>query len=369
MTDGASARVFPVAAGAGDYDVVVEVGGLSRLPDLLAERVGAHRYAVISDDRVAELHGAAVAEDLRGAGLDARLFPFPAGEVNKNRTWWARLTDQLLDEGFGRDAAVVAMGGGVTTDLGGFVAATFMRGIPVVQMPTSDLAMIDASVGGKTGVDVAHGKNLVGAFHPPALVLADPAVLETLPLAERVQGLVEAFKHGAVLDGPYFDLLAARLPALLGAEPRAAAEAVARSVELKAGVVAEDEREAGLRQILNFGHTLGHALEAASDFRVAHGTAVAVGMLMEAALGERLGVTAEGTRRRIADGIAGLRLPPLPQLDIPRILSFLSADKKARGGRPRYVLLTELGAADPAERWSREVEESLVRSVLEDELS
>ena len=369
MTAGTDPRVFPVTSGAGDYDVLVAVGALAGLPELLASRVGAHRYAVISDDRVAALYGKPVVERLRRGGLDARLFEFPAGEVNKNRSWWSRLTDALLEVGFGRDSAVVAVGGGVTTDLAGFVAATFMRGIPVVQVPTSYLAMIDASVGGKTGVDVTHGKNLVGAFHQPALVLADPAVLDTLPEVERVQGLVEAFKHGAVMDAPYFDVLEAMLPALLAADAEAAAEAVARSVELKARVVEADERETGLRQILNFGHTLGHALEAASDYRVGHGTAVATGMLLEAELGERLGTTAAGTRRRIEDGLSGLGLPRLPGLDIPRVLSYLSADKKARGGRPRYVLLRELGTADPAEGWSREVDPDLVRAVVEDELS
>jgi 3-dehydroquinate synthase len=369
MTDPRSARVFSVAARAGDYDVIVEVGGLSRLSELLTERVGAHRYAVISDARVAGLYGGAVIEGLRAAGLDARLFEFPEGEVSKSRDSWATLTDELLEAGFGRDAAVVALGGGVTTDLGGFVAATFMRGIPVVQVPTSYLAMIDASVGGKTGVDVAFGKNLVGAFHPPLLVLADPAVIDTLPVAERVQGLVEAFKHGAVLDASYFDALTAGLRDLLAAEPEAAAEAVARSVALKAGVVAADERESGLRQVLNFGHTLGHALEAASEYRIQHGTAVATGMLLEAELGERLGVTAGGTRRRIEDGLEGLGLPRLPALDIDEVLSYLSADKKARGGRPRYVLLRELGVTDPAEGWSREVDPRLVQAVLADELS
>ena len=369
MTSRTTGRVVRVAAGAGDYDVVVDAGALAGLPKLLEERAPAHRYAVISDSRVAGIHGAAVLEHLRAAAMSAELFDFPEGEANKNRDSWATLTDRLLEAGFGRDSVVVAVGGGVTTDLGGFVAATFMRGVPVVQVPTSYLAMIDASVGGKTGVDVPHGKNLVGAFHPPSLVLADPAVLATLPRAERVQGLVEAFKHGAVMDEPYFHALVERLEALVDAEPSTAAEVVARSVELKARVVAADERESGLRQVLNFGHTLGHALEAASDYRVAHGTAVAAGMALEAELGERLGVTRAGTRERIEAGLRNLRLPSLPRLDPERVCSYLSADKKARGGRPRYVLLRALGTADPEEGWSREVDPTLVRDVLERHLA
>ncbi|MEX2465910.1 MAG: 3-dehydroquinate synthase [Gemmatimonadota bacterium] len=358
-------RVVRVGSEGGGYDVRVGLGAVEELPRLLEEHAPAFRYAIISDSRVAELH----AEPLRGrcveAGRTADLFVFPEGEASKTRAWWASLTDALLEAGHGRDSAVIAVGGGVTTDLAGFVAATFMRGIPVVQVPTSYLAMIDASVGGKTGVDVPQGKNLVGAFHPPALVIADPAVLSTLSAAERVQGLVEAFKHGAALDGDYFDRLVRGLPALLAAEPNAAFEAVARSVELKAGVVEADEREGGYRQVLNFGHTLGHALEAASDYRMGHGTAVAVGMVLEAELGERLGVTASGTRHRLEEGLSGLRLPEVPPLDVERVAGYLSTDKKARAGRPRFVLLRKLGETDPGEGWSREVATSEVREVLD----
>lgn len=356
--------IVSVGARAGSYDVVVGVGALAGLPALLRSRAPAFRYAVISDSRVAPLHGEVVRAACERERLDVRLFSFPEGEAHKTRESWASLTDRLLEAGFGRDSAIVAVGGGVTTDLAGFVAATFMRGIPVVQVPTSYLAMIDASVGGKTGVDVPHGKNLVGAFHAPELVVADPAVLGTLSAEERAQGLVEAFKHGAALDAPYFDRLTECLPALLEADPDAAQEAVARSVELKAGVVEADEREGGSRQVLNLGHTLGHAIEAASDFAVGHGTAVAVGMLLEAEVGEQLGVTEPGTRARLQSGLAGLALPSLPELDAERVLGYLATDKKTRGGRPRYVLLRRLGEVDPGDGWTHDVPDPLVLDVL-----
>ena len=359
------ARV-PVHHGTGSYEVCVGVGLLDRLPELLAERAPAFRYALLADDRVAELLSARVLDACRGAGLTVDLFTFPAGEASKNRAEWSRLTDAMLAAGFGRDACVVALGGGVTGDLAGFVAATYLRGIPVVQVPTSLVAMIDSSVGGKTGVDVPRGKNLVGAFHPPRVVVVDPAVTSTLPRAERSQGLAEAVKHGAILDAAYFAELAADAPALLEGDVAATARAVRRSVELKAGVVSDDEREAGLRQVLNFGHTLGHALEAASDYRMGHGTAVAAGMVLEARLGERLGVTEAGTSGRLEDALACCGLDTAPALPPSggRPLDYLGADKKARRGRPRYVLLRRVGAVAHENGWSRPVPDDLVSDVL-----
>jgi 3-dehydroquinate synthase len=347
----------------GGYPVLVGVGLLAQLARVLEEHVGARRYAVISDDNVAALHGHPVMEGLRDAGLDASLFTFPAGEASKTRDSWSILTDEMLGAGFGRDSCVVAVGGGVTTDLGGFVAATYLRGVPVVQVPTSYLAMIDASVGGKTGVDVAAGKNLVGAFHPPKAVIADTEVLRTLPRTERAQGLVEAFKHGAILDAEYFGQLESFVGDLMEADAAVAADAVLRSVELKAGVVGEDELEVGYRQILNFGHTLGHALEAASQYALGHGSAVALGMVLEAELGERLGITEPGTRDRIASALDAL-LPSARELDMERAVPYLRADKKVRGGRSRVVLLRRIGEVDAGDGWSHEVPQSALADVL-----
>lgn len=347
----------------GGYAVLVGPGLLADLPRSLAETVGARRYAVISDDTVAALHGHAVMERMRQAGLDASLYTFPAGEESKTRESWSILTDEMLEAGFGRDACVVAVGGGVTTDLAGFVAATYLRGIPVVQVPTSYLAMIDASVGGKTGVDAKAGKNLVGAFHPPKLVVADTAVLRTLPRKERAQGLVEAFKHGAILDRPYFESLEANLDRLMDADEDAAADAVTRSVQIKAEVVGEDEYESSLRQILNFGHTIGHAIEAASHFRMGHGSAVALGMLLEARLGEEMGVTERGTHDLLEKPLTRL-VGPLPAFDAEAAVPYLRSDKKVRAGEIRVVLLKRLGEADRGDGWSRAVPERQLRELL-----
>ncbi len=365
-SDAGPVAAVPVGTGADAYPVLVGKGLRVRIPRLLQEYAPGHRYAVISDDRVAGLYGAPAVEACRAAGLDAHLFVFPEGEASKTRSIWSALTDEMLDAGVRRDGVVVAIGGGVTGDLGGFVAATYLRGIPVVQVPTSLVAMIDASVGGKTAVDVPAGKNLVGAFHRPRVVIADPETTLTLPRSERAQGLAEALKHGATLDRSYFERLAEEADALLSGSTDATFAAVLRSVELKARVVGEDEREAGPRQVLNFGHTIGHALETASRYALGHGSAVAAGMVLEAALGERVGVTEPGTRDRLRDVLGRFELDALPThtWDLEVILDYLGADKKVRAGRPRYVLLDRIGTVHREGAWSHEVPRADVEAVL-----
>ena len=360
--DGAAVRV---GWAGGTYTVLIRPGLLNDLPHLLAGNVDAHRFAIISDDNVAPLHGERVRDVCRAAGLDVTLLTFPAGEASKTRKSWSILTDEMLDAGLGRDCCVVAVGGGVTTDLAGFVAATYMRGVPVVQVPTSYLAMIDASVGGKTGVDVRAGKNLVGAFHAPELVVADPEVLGTLPRQERVEGLVEAFKHGAILDRAYLDTLAHGVRELVEVVGDAPTRAVLHSVQLKADVVTKDEREAGYRQILNFGHTVGHAVEALSDFTIGHGRAVAFGMLVEARLGESLGVTQPGTADALAEALGSLIDLDLPAMDVSRVVSVARSDKKSREGTSRVVLLRTLGEVDEGRGWAHDVSEGALAEALE----
>lgn len=357
----------PAGPSGGGYSVLVGAGLALALPDLLCEHAPAHRYAVISDSTVARLHGPSVVGRMANAGLNARLFPFPAGEENKRRARWAELTDRLLESGLGRDAVVVALGGGVTGDLAGFVAATYMRGIPVVQVPTTLVAMIDASVGGKVGVNVSFGKNLVGAFHPPRLVVADPEFAATLSPDERAQGLVEAIKHGALADDEHLADLERSWEPLLAGDVAATARVVRRSVEIKAEVVSEDEREVGRRAILNFGHTLGHALESGSGYRIRHGTAVAAGMVLEARIGERMGVTQSGTSARLARALTGLgaALSLQSEVSAPRLIERARRDKKARAGRSRYVLLERIGRVAPGEGWTHAVPDEVVREVLE----
>jgi len=328
----------------------------------------AHRYAVIADERVAALYGLDIRDGLLRAGKEAHLFSFPPGEASKSIESWVRLTAAMLEAGFGRDSAVIAVGGGVTGDLAGFVAATFMRGVPLIQVPTSLVAMIDSSVGGKCGVDVPEGKNLVGAFHPPYLVVVDPEVAVTLPREERAQGLAEAVKHGAILDPVYLADLEGDIPCVLNGEVGATGRVVVRSIEIKAEVVSKDERESGLRKILNFGHTLGHAIEAAQEYALPHGSCVALGMILEARVGERMGITRPGTSTILEKMASLLDLPTsLPEaLATETILGYTRSDKKGRAGRPRYVLLSGPGRVAPSEDWAREVPDDVVREVLED---
>jgi 3-dehydroquinate synthase len=321
--------------------VIIEPGVI----DALGARVpNAHRYAIITDENVGPLY----AERATRAFPNARVISIPAGEHHKTRETWASVTDELLTQGFGRDSAIVALGGGVVGDLAGFVAATFMRGIPVVQVPTTLVAMIDASIGGKTGVDTPAGKNLVGAFHQPAAVLIDPTVLATLPPRELRAGLAEAIKHGVIADAGYFDRTVDALPHLIardGATSDAMRSVIEGSVAIKQSVVARDEREHGVRKILNFGHTLGHAAEALSGYALLHGEAVAIGMAVESRLAERLGLAEPGTAERVRMALSRAALPDRmpPSLAADRLIALTRHDKKARRDRVEYALPKRIG--------------------------
>jgi 3-dehydroquinate synthase len=359
-------RVKLPAPGNGEYDVVVEPGLLHRAPALLVRHAPASGYAVIADTNVAPLYGERLAARLGAAGLDARLFVHPAGEPHKTLATWSTLMDALLSAGLDRDACVVALGGGVTGDLAGFVAATYLRGIAFVQLPTTLLAMVDASVGGKTGVDSRHGKNLVGAFHQPRFVGIDPEVLHTLPLPELRSGAAEVVKHGAIADAGYFDHVVAAAPRLLAGDAALLGEVIARSVELKAAVVGRDPLERGERAVLNFGHTLGHALERVTGYGVAHGHAVSTGMVLAAKLGEGLGVTHAGTSHALADALGAFGLPVSPPADVAwdALLEAAGSDKKGRRGRPRFVLLRRIGeVAKSGEDWTHRVDDEALRRV------
>ena len=330
----------------GSYDVHVSAGLLDRAGEIIRAAAPAHRYVIISDANVAPLYAARLRDAVGSA--QSELLTIPAGEAEKTREQWSHLTDSLLSAGVGRDSTILALGGGVIGDLAGFVAATYMRGIPFVQLPTTLLAMIDASIGGKTGVDTPAGKNLVGAFHRPRAVIADPAVLATLPPNHLRSGIAEAVKHGAIADAAYYAATNTELPTLL-ANPASSAmrSLIIRSIEIKASIVLQDEREGGIRRNLNFGHTLGHAIESESAYRLLHGEAIAIGMVLEAQLGERLGVTAPGTANRLRDTLTRAELPvTIPKdLDLKRILLATHGDKKAREGVTEYALVAEIGRA------------------------
>jgi 3-dehydroquinate synthase len=349
------------------YDILIDRGLLDRLPTLLAECCPAASYAVIADSQVAKLYGERVTTSLRAARTAAELFAFPAGEWNKTRETWTALCDRMLAAHVGRDGAVLAVGGGVTGDLAGFVAATYCRGIPWVQVPTSLLAMIDSSIGGKTGIDTPRGKNLVGAFHQPRLVVADLDVLATLALPQLAAGMAEAIKHAAIADADYFAMLE-RSPVPVTADAATLERVVARSVEIKAEIVAADEREAGRRAALNFGHTVGHALEATSGFALLHGEAVAIGMVVEARLAETMGVAERGTASRIAGALERLGLPVrIPDgADAASLMDTMRHDKKVRGGAVRFALPSRVGKLEPNARgeWTVAPSEAQLRQLL-----
>jgi 3-dehydroquinate synthase len=349
------------------YDVTVAAGILGRLGDIVRDAAPAHRYAIITDSNVGVAYGPRALEALGAEG--AAVFTVPAGESHKTRESWARVTDALFAARFGRDTTIVALGGGVIGDLAGFVAATFMRGIPFVQVPTTLLAMIDASVGGKTGVDTPAGKNLVGAFHQPAAVVADLRALSTLPSAQLTSGLAEAIKHGVIADAGYFDTVAAVAAQIDEIDVAGAQmlDLVARSIEIKADVVRRDERESGLRKILNFGHTIGHAIEHMSGYSILHGEAVAVGMVLESRIAERLGVAESGTAARVESAVRAVGLPAsLPsRMSGSGVIEATHGDKKARGGKAEYALPTRIGTmAAENDGWAVAVPDAIVREVL-----
>jgi len=360
-------------------------GGMLRALGAVCHRVApAHRYAIISDDEVAQHWLPAASDSITGAirGAHVSTTTFPAGEASKTRERWLQLTDWLLDEGAGRDTVVIALGGGVVGDLAGFVAATYLRGIPVVQVPTSLLAMVDASIGGKTGVDTPHGKNLVGAFHQPAAVLVDPATLATLPATHVRAGMAEVIKHGAIADADYFRLAASWSASVHRAAQRDGGssagvfdwnglptlEIITRSINTKADIVNADPLERGRRAILNAGHTVAHALERESGYDLLHGEAVAIGLVMEAEFGEAAGLTTAGTADALRSALGGAGLPTsLPSgADPGRLIDAMRVDKKARGGNLAFALLAAIGtpAGNDAAGWSTSLDEKLVREVL-----
>ncbi|MCU0635630.1 MAG: 3-dehydroquinate synthase [Gemmatimonadaceae bacterium] len=348
---------------------VIGRGTLDRLGPLLDEHVGGGRRALLIDATVQRHHGARVTAAL---GASAVVLELPSGEHHKTRDEWARLTDRLLAADCDRDTVIVAVGGGVTTDLAGFVAATFLRGVPLVSVPTTLLAMVDAAHGGKTGVDTPAGKNLVGAFHEARLVIVDPEVLHTLPGPVWRDGFAEVLKHGVIADADYFAQVESLLGALMGPDGAAHAsvgDVVARSIAIKQAIVRDDPREQGRRRTLNFGHTIAHALERVTDFRVSHGAAVAVGMCIEARLAVRLGLADAALPQRLSDVLARIPLPTrLPAgLDVEAMLAATRGDKKRAQGAVRYALPTAIGRMLEADgAWVTAVDDADVRAVLVD---
>jgi shikimate kinase/3-dehydroquinate synthase len=344
---GADARTRLVHAGSDSYEADVAWGGLATLGERLAGLRLPPRLHVITDSSVGALYEPSVLTNLMRAGFKPSIYRVPAGEASKSREQWSALVDWLAERRAERTEAVVALGGGVVGDLAGFVAATYLRGMPFVQVPTSLLAQVDASIGGKVGIDHPRGKNLVGAFHQPRLALADPAALLTLPARQRIEGWAEVVKHGVALDARYFEQIERDVDALLAVRPAQTTAAVAGSVAIKAGIVEADEREHGRRALLNYGHTLGHAIEAATGYGAwLHGEAVSVGMTFAARLGVRAGVTPHSVVERQEALLTHFGLPTrVAGISAAALLQAMLWDKKVRGGQVRWVLPTALGAS------------------------
>lgn len=330
-------RSYPIQVGAG------LLGNCDALRSLAAGR----QVAIVTDETVGPLYEARLRAGLGQEAAAVLTVSLPAGETHKTWDSLNRIFDALLLARFDRGCLIVALGGGVVGDMAGFAAAVYQRGVDFVQVPTTLLALVDSSVGGKTAINHPAGKNMIGAFHQPRLVIADIDTLRTLPARELSAGLAEVIKHGAIADPAYLDAVDRDLPALRACEPQAMSEAIVRSCEIKADVVARDEREGGVRAILNFGHTFGHAIEAGLGFgEWLHGEAVGTGMVQAADLSCRLGLLARADAHRLGDVIARAGLPTRsPEWSFEHWIELMSVDKKAEQGAPRFVVLHGLGQA------------------------
>jgi 3-dehydroquinate synthase len=335
------------------YDIVIGDELFGKVAKDLKKTNLADRYVVISDSEVIKLHGDRLTESIRDVGLKVDRIVFPMGEESKSRKMKQYLEDRMFELGLGRDTMIIACGGGVTGDLAGFTAATFMRGLSWIQVPTTLLAMVDASIGGKTGIDVPEGKNLLGAFHQPKAVYIDVATLDTLPRRHLVAGMAEVVKHAVILSRDLFKLLEVRGEDVLEGETDAQVQIIKKSCQIKAGVVEKDEKEGDLRKILNFGHTLGHAVESVSGYSLLHGEAVSLGMAMESALAVSEGIMDEKEVERQNALLKKLGLPVKASVVLraligrnvrpKEVLDYTHTDKKARRGIVEYVLPTKIG--------------------------
>jgi len=328
------------------YLIWVGEGLLGAIGEHLRTLVEGRRCALVTNPVVGQLYAASVEASLNAAGLSCVRVEIPDGEEFKTLATVGQIYDALIEAGLERQDPVLALGGGVVGDIAGFAAATYLRGVPFVQLPTTLLAQVDSSVGGKTGVNHRLGKNLIGAFYQPCSVVADVSTLRTLPERELRAGLAEVVKYGVILDAELFALLEERLDSLLGREPQTLCAVVRRCCELKASVVMRDERESGERAILNFGHTLGHALESVTDYRrYLHGEAIAIGMVFAARLSAELGIAAPEIAERLERLLvrAGLPVTVPGDIDPARLLEALERDKKVQGGKIRFVCVEGLG--------------------------
>lgn len=339
-------KELQVGLGKRSYPIHIEPNYLGKVGSSLAQKRYGNRYAIVTDTNVATLYGEKLLKSMNEAGLDAKMLPFPAGEKNKNLATVGALASRLAKAGFDRHDCIVALGGGVAGDIAGFLASSYMRGIPFVQVPTTLLAQVDSSVGGKTGVDIPEGKNLVGAFYQPQSVYIDTEVLTTLPRQELLGGLAEVLKYGVIRDADFFNFLEEFRRQIVRLDQELLVQTIYKCCSIKSDVVEEDEREGGLRKILNYGHTIGHAVEAASNFEIIHGMAVAIGMVAAARLSVMKGTLSGVDNDRIYSVISAYGMP----VDVPAHLNrqlikkYLKADKKVVAGKVNFILPDSIGS-------------------------
>lgn len=345
------------------YSILVGYDVRERIGALLAGLGIARRYVVVTDAKVAALHGRRLIEELTVCGLPVEMIAFPAGEASKNIDTTLTIVRQLVNAGADRETALIALGGGVVGDVTGLVASLYMRSIPFLQIPTTLVAQVDSSIGGKTAIDLPEGKNLLGTFYQPRVVLTDPAFLKTLPAEEFINGLAEVVKCGIINQGNLFTLLEDEMTALKEMQNDVLIRVIEQCCRIKKLFVEVDEKDQGFRRFLNFGHTLGHALEAASQYALAHGPGVALGMIAAARLSESIGVLPCRDRLRIERliGKAGLPTAIPAHISTDLIMVKLRADKKKSGAVVNFVLLREIGAPFV----TGEVGQALLRETIE----
>ena len=363
-------RRLTVSLSTTEYDVVIGEGLLQRAGAMLAPVLPQKRAVVVTDKAVAALHLDRLMAGLAETGFATSQIVVEGGEATKSVETWSNVVDQLLEQRVERRTAILALGGGVVGDLAGFAAAATLRGLPFVQIPTTLLAQVDSSVGGKTAVNTRWGKNLVGAFYQPRMVLADIGVLDTLPRRELLAGYAEVVKYGIIRDAGFFAWLERHGPALIGGDHAARAEAVAVSCKAKADIVSADEREQGERALLNLGHTFGHAMEAETGFsdKLLHGESVALGMVLALQLSERLGLCPKGRAERLIHHLEAVGLPASPApygFDADRLIAHMQHDKKVHAGKLTFILAADIGKGVI----SRDVPTAEVRALLAERLA
>jgi 3-dehydroquinate synthase len=351
----------------GDRSYDIEIGAsLEKTGERLKGLGFGRKMALVTNPTVKQLYGRRVVDSLKAAGFMVMSIEIPDGEQYKNLDWANAIYTTLLTNAFDRTSALVALGGGVIGDLTGFAAATFMRGVPFVQVPTTLLAMVDSSVGGKTGVNHPMAKNMIGAFHQPRKVLMDLSVLASLPKEEFLSGMAEVIKYGVIRDEVFFEYLDKNREKILALDPDALEHVIRRSCEIKAEVVSRDEREGGLRAILNYGHTVGHAIEKAENYTMRHGHAVAIGMVYASRLAHKTGLCDASVPGRVEKLITSYGLPAdLNTLSrrpsVAELTDTMQIDKKAEGGKVKFVLPKSIGEVVVTKEW----DERLLNGLLE----